>query len=215
MEKALSTRIIAKFRPGEFGKTVWREDMPALILDLLRKRVVARLSWNFSFRGRLIPVASPSPADIEGVDDVSCVLLFDTLRTRADALQDRADAITAELEKQAAYFALNFSSYLDPHASPLVTHKAPGWYTAPLVPHMKPRLQFPELEFKTTMWRGRRVAVYSLHDLLGEEKARELVAGERSMYKGQRCVVLKRGRHNVPVEILLMQLQSYIARPGI
>lgn len=189
--------------------------MSALILDLMRKRVVDRLSWNFSFRGRLIPIASPRTEDIESVDHVSSILLFGTLRTRADDLQGRADAITAECEKWATYFGQNFGSYFDPHDSPHVTHNAPGWYQQPLVPHLQPRLQFPELEFKTTVWRGKRIAVYSLTDILGTEKARELIEGPGSKYADQSCVVIKRARHNVPVEILLMQLQAYIARPSI
>lgn len=208
-------RMTGAFSSAELSKMVWREDMPDLILSLLRKRVVDRLSWNFSFRGRLIPVASPHSSHISDLDDVSTVLVFGSLRTRADDLQDRADAITAELEKWASYFEQSFGKHFDPHNEPGVTHRAPAWYTAPVLPHLQPRVQFPALEFRTTVWRGKRVAVYSLTDLLGEEKARELIEGEGSKYKSQKCVVMKRARHNVPVEILLMQLQAYIARPGI
>lgn len=212
-ERALYMRMIDKLQPGEFGKMVWREDMPRLIRDLMCTRLVDRLSWNFSFRGRLIPVASPRTEDIDSIDDVSTVLIFDTLRTRADDLQDRANAITTDLEKWANYFGTNFGSHYDPHAAPEVTHHSPSWYSEPLVPRLQPRVQFPELEFKTTVWRGEKVAVYSLTDLLGPEKARELIKG--SKYEDQKCVVMKRARHNVPVEILLMQLQAYIAQPGI
>jgi hypothetical protein len=212
-EKGIYTRIIEKLQSSELGKIVWREDMPRLVRHLMGKRVVDRLSWNFSFRGRLIPVASPRTEDINDIDDVSTVLLFDTLHTRADDLQHRANVIIAEVEKWAAYFGTNFGSYFDPHDSPDVTHHSPGWYTQPLVPHLQPRLQFPELEFKTTVWRGRKVAVYSLTDLLGPNKAKELIEG--SKYENEKCVVMKRARHNVPVEILLMQLQAYIAKPGI
>jgi hypothetical protein len=189
--------------------------MPDLILSLLRQRVLERLSWNFSFRGRLVPVASPHPSHISAIDDVSTVLVFGSLRTHADDLQNQCDAITAELEKWATYFGQNFGTHFDPHHKPGVTHRAPGWYTAPLLPHFQPRVQFPELEFKTTVWRGTKVAVYSLTDLLGKDKARELIEGEGSKYADQKCVVIKRARHNVPVELLLMQLQAYMARPGI
>jgi hypothetical protein len=77
---------------------------------------------------------------------------------------------------------------------------------------MKPRLQFPELEFKTTRWRGKKVALYSLSDLLGDDTARQLIEG--SKYEGEKYAVMKSARHNVPVEMLLMQLQAYIARTG-
>lgn len=213
-EKLLYPRMIEQTKPGELGKLVWREDMPQLILSLLRQRVVDRLSWNFSFRGRLIPVASPRTEDLEAVDAVSTVLLFQSLRTRADDCQERCEAITAELEKWATYFSQYFGSHFDPHSSPNVTHKAPHWYTQPLIPRMQPRLQFPELEFKTTTWRGRKVAVYSLTDLLGSEKAKELIEGPTSKYADQGCVVIRQARHNVPVEVLLMQLQAYVANPS-
>ena len=213
-QRALYTRILDKLENNERGTMVWREDMPELILDLLRKRVVDRLSWNFSFRGRLTPVASPRAEDIDAVDDVSTVLYFDSLRTRADDAQDRCEAITLELDKWSTYFGIHFGDRFDPHAAPGVTHKAPYWYQAPVVSHMQPRLQFPDLEYKTTTWRGEKVALYSLTDLLGPEKARELISGGRSKYTDYGCVVIKRARHNVPVELLLMQLQSYIAKPG-
>lgn len=213
--KGMSPRMHDKIQDGERDKLVWREDMPQLILDLLRKRVVDRLSWNFSFRGRLTPVASPRTRDIDAVDDVSSVLLFRSLRTPADDVQQRSEAITVETEKWAAYFGTGFEKLLDPHHAPGVTHKAPYWYPGPQVSHMQPRVQFPELNFKTTTWRGRKVAVYSLTDLLGPDKAAELISGANSKYADQSCVVIKRARHNVPVEILLMQLQAYIALPGI
>ena len=186
--------------------------MPELILDIMRKRLVKKLHWNFGFRGRLTPVPSPRAEDIGDIEDVSCVLLFGTLRTRADDLQDRAAEIKAELDKWSNYITKNFTAKLDPHASADVTHFSPAWYTEPLVPRLQPRLQHPELEFKSTTWRGRKVAVYSLTDLLGQEMASKLIGG--SQYDGGNCVVLKRARHNVPVEILLMQLQAYIAQPG-
>ncbi|KAF1936006.1 hypothetical protein EJ02DRAFT_360179 [Clathrospora elynae] len=211
-ERGLSSRIIEKLGGHNLKNMVWREDMPDFIPDLMRKRLVKKLAWNFGFRGRLIPVASPRTEDTENVEDVSCVLLFRSLRTRADNLQEQAYQIEMAMDKWSNYFGKSFTAKLDPHASPHVTHTSPRWYTDPLVPRLQPRLQFPELVFHTTIWRGRKVAVYSLTDLLGEEMVRELA--EKSKYTGEKCVVLKRARHNVPVEILLMQLQAYIAQSG-
>ncbi|KAG9191799.1 N-acetyltransferase [Alternaria panax] len=211
-ERALYARMSEKLGGHNLKKMVWREDMPDFLTDIMRKRVGSKLSWNFGFRGRLIPVASPRTEDIEGVEDVSCVLIFRSLCTRADDLQKQVDANTIELEKWSNYFTKSFASKLDPHAAPDVTHLSPHWYTGPVISRLQPRVQFPELEFHTTVWRGKKVAVYSLTDLLGEDKAQELIQG--SQYAGERCVVIKAARHNVPVEILLMQLQAYIAQPG-
>lgn len=212
--KALYPRILDSLSAAEVKSLVWREDMPAFLLHLLRDRLVSALAWSFSFRGRLLPVDSPHPAHTAHVDDVSCLLYFGTLRSRAADAREKCDAITAELEKWSHYFGQNFGAHFDPHAKDGVTHKAPYWYHAPLLPHLQPRLQFPALDYPTTLWRGRRVPVYSLVDLLGEEKARLLIAGPKSKYADDACVVVKRARHNVPVEMLLMQLQTYVAQPG-
>jgi hypothetical protein len=211
-EKGLYSRILEKLGGHNLKKMVWREDMADFILEMMRKRVANKLAWNFGFRGRLIPVASPRTKDIDDLEDVSCVLMFRSLRTRADDLQDHADKHKAELDKWSNYFGESFAAKLDPHAAPEVTHTSPNWYTGPMVPRLQPRLQFAELEFHTTVYQGRKIAVYSLTDLLGEEKAQELIEG--SKYAGETCVVIKRARHNVPVEILLMQLQAYITQPG-
>ncbi|KAF1929051.1 uncharacterized protein M421DRAFT_4866 [Didymella exigua CBS 183.55] len=215
-ERALYPRLFEQLGPGGAAKLVWREDMPALLLGLLRTRLHSALAWSFAFRGRLRAVASPHGGALEALDDVSCVLCFGSLRagSRGDVAQDRCDAITAELDKWALYFAQSFGPHLDPHAQAGVTHRPPSWYSAPLVPRLQPRIQFPELEYRTAEWRGRRVPVYSLVDLLGEDRAHELINGAKSQYASHQCVVMKRARHNVPVELLLMQLQTYVARPG-
>ncbi|KAF2130124.1 hypothetical protein P153DRAFT_290113 [Dothidotthia symphoricarpi CBS 119687] len=210
-ERLMNSRMLHKLG-SSVRKMVWREDMPSLILDLMRKRLVKKLSWNFGFKGRLTPVASEWTEDIKDVEDVSCVLVFRSLRLRADDLQDCADEIASELEKWSLYFMKGFTAKLDPHASPEVTHASPTWYFEPLVPRLQPRLQFPELEFKSTTWRGTKVPLYSLTDLLGPDKAQELIKG--SKYEKEKCVIIKRARHNVPVEMLFMQLQAYIAKPG-
>jgi hypothetical protein len=211
-ERGIYSRFEEKYGMGAVKKMVWREDMPQLILDLMQKELVRKLSWNFGFRGRLTPVESPRPVDIDGVEDVSCVLIVRSLRTYADEVHDRAIDMISEMDKWSAYVSKSYIDKLDPHAAPEVTHRRPTWYMEPLVPKLQPRIRFPELEFNMTFWRGSKVPVYSLTDLLGEENARQFI--EKSKYADQNCVVVKRARHNAPVEILLMQLQAYIARPG-
>jgi hypothetical protein len=211
-ERGLYARMEQKLGAADIKKMVWREDLPDLILDLMQKQLVKKLSWNFAWRGRLIPVGSPASDDIIHVDGASCVLIFRSLHTRADDIEDRAKALMAEMDKWSLYVAQNFAD-LDPHNSPNVTHRSPAWYVEPLVPRLRPRTQFPEFDFKSTVWRGRKIALYSLTDLLGEEKTHELL--KDSEYTGEKCVVLKEAKHNVPVEILLMRLQAYVARPGV
>ncbi|KAF2849273.1 hypothetical protein T440DRAFT_469378 [Plenodomus tracheiphilus IPT5] len=212
LAKALPRHMTAKFSAPDLKNMVCREDMPDFILQTMRNKVFNKLSFNFSFRGRLIPVQSPRSEDIEHVDDISCVLFFGSLRTRADEFHQNLIDVQNELEKWVTYFIKNFSAKIDPHASADVTHSSPAWYTEPLVPRLQPRLKFPELEFHTTSWQGKKVALYSVTDLFGQEKTAELIKGSNSKYGDARCVVMKRARHNMPVEMLLMQLQAYIAQ---
>ena len=197
---------------AKLRKPIWREDMPDLVLSLMRKKAADKLVWYFSWTGRLVPCASPLARDIDDIEDVSCVLYFRTLKTVADDIQAKAHETAKTVEKSALIYLNHMKAHLDPHKSKAVAHSPPQWYKSPVIPRLRPRILYPPLEFKTTEWRGSRVAVYSLTDLLGEDQAKKLV--EESQYSDGKCWALKRGRHNVPVELLLMQLQSYLAIPG-
>ncbi|KAF2259954.1 hypothetical protein CC78DRAFT_536691 [Lojkania enalia] len=199
---------------GNIEKMVWREDMPQLIISLLQRSLLNKLRWHFKQSGQLIACDSPHSSDIKGIDDVSCILFFGTLKTRADAIQTRAAKIRNAVELLANEYADGHKKLLDPHLrTPEPRHKPPSWWKGPMVPHLQPRLWFPPLEFNTTKWRGRDIAVYSLYDLLGEENLRQLIQDTR--FEVARCVAMKRGRHNVPVELLLMQSQAFVAKPGL
>ncbi|KAF2641496.1 hypothetical protein P280DRAFT_542799 [Massarina eburnea CBS 473.64] len=208
-KSGLYFRIYEKIGSKATHEIIWREDMPELILGLLRERLLGKLKWWFSKRGQLVGCISPWHEHIESIDHVSSILSLKSLRTHADDLKDAAASIAASSDKWVSYTAKGLPDLFDPHSKPNVTHRAPSWYQEPLLPRLQPRLQYPPLEFKTTVWRGQKVAVYSLVDLLGEEKTKELVEG--SMYEGESCLVVRSGRHNVKIEMLLMELQCYTA----
>jgi hypothetical protein len=185
--------------------------MPALIQSLMAKKLADKLIWYFKHSGRLIPCASPLTKDIDHIEDVSCILHFGSLKSGADDIQAKAYKIVQDCEKRSLIYLSVMKNHLDPHKTEAVTHSPPRWWK-PVVPRLRPRLVYPPLEFKTAEWRGSKVAVYSLCDLLGEEQAAKLIDG--SPYSGEKCWAMKRARHNVPVELLLMQLQSYLAISG-
>ncbi|KAF2870938.1 hypothetical protein BDV95DRAFT_628861 [Massariosphaeria phaeospora] len=196
----------------KIGKMVWREDMSDLILSLLQKNLLNKLRWHFRQPGRLLPCASPRPEDIDAIEELSCVLFFGSLKTGADAVHVQAQHIMREAESLTQEYSKILVKHLDPHRAKTTTHSAPFWYPGPLVPRLQPRLRFPPLELRTTDWKGRRVPVYSLLDLLGEDKLQELL--QDSSLEGATCVGIRPGRHNVPVETLLLQLQAFLAVPG-
>ncbi|KAL5436851.1 hypothetical protein PMIN07_011995 [Paraphaeosphaeria minitans] len=215
-KKVLSQRFIPFLGPRGMAQLVWRKDMPEMLLNMLRARVEDKLAWFFKWRGRLVPVASPSSADTEDVEDVACFIFLGSLRSRADAIHDEADAIAAQADKWSDYFRTGYGKFFDPHITPpahlpKATHHPPPWFQL-VVPRLAPRAQFPPLECPTTRWRGRKVAVYSLTDMLGAERAEALIAETR--YEGERCWVMKQGRQTVDVQMMLGQLASYLASPG-
>lgn len=219
---AIERRFTTLLGTTALEKLVWREDMPDLILKLLRDRAVEKLSWYFKWRGRLALAKSPLPSHLEAIDNVSCVLFYGSLKTRAHELQQEAEEIVADIDKWVIYFRTNFGSYVDPHKSmasvsggKTAGYKTPSWYE-PLVPRLTSRALFPPLEYSTTIWRGRKVPLYSLTDMLGEEKALQLLEmrGDEEAIEKRGCWVMKCGRHNVSVELLLLQLNSYLATPG-
>ncbi|KAF2702653.1 hypothetical protein K504DRAFT_475117 [Pleomassaria siparia CBS 279.74] len=211
-KSGLYSRFTEHLGLSKMKKVVWREDMSDLILKLLRKRLLNKLRWSFQKVGRLVPCKSPRKEDIEEFEDVSCVLYLDTLKTRADDIQAQSVRIIKAVEREAEYWANKFNRGQDPHEDARVTHVPPMWYRGPLYPTLSPRLRFPPLQFSTTVWRGGKIPVYSLTDLLGAEGMKVLVEG--SSLEGVGCVVMRRGRHNVPVEMELMQLQAYLAETG-
>ena len=219
---AIERRFVDLLGTKKLEKLVWREDMPDVLLQLLRDRAMDKISWHFKWRGRLTPVASPLSSDLQPVDDVSCVLCYKSLVGRADALQKEAEEIAFDVDRLALYIRTSFGAYFDPHTSPSsvfgakkATHKPPSWYEPP-IPRLAPRALFPPLQFSSTTWRGRKVPLYSLSDLLGEEKASRLVElAQNNESDEARCWVLKAGRHNVQSELLLMQLQTYQAEPAV
>ncbi|CAI6338973.1 unnamed protein product [Periconia digitata] len=209
--RSVSVRLLQKINRKTSDALIWREDMADLILDLLQKRLQGKLRWYFSQPGQLIPCASPHETHTNTIDDVSSILYLGSLKSSVDDLHVRLRKTSRELDKWAEY--LTDLLIKEPHKQPGVTHKPPAWYgKQSKLLRMKPRLQFPPLEYNTSRWRGRKVAVYSLVDLLGEERARELVEG--GPYEGETCLVVKRARHNVSIEMLLMELASYHAKPG-
>ncbi|KAF1977110.1 hypothetical protein BU23DRAFT_453362 [Bimuria novae-zelandiae CBS 107.79] len=216
---AVERRLMALLEPKALEKLIWREDMTELLLRLLQDRVMDKLAWYYSWRGRLTAVPSPSNEHLDSIEDVSCVLFYGSLKTRADELRREAEDIVLDIDKWYLLFRTHFGSYFDPHqnsnlphAPSRTTHKPPGWYEPP-IPRLAARAQFPPLSFSTTKWRGRKVAVYSLTDLLGEENAKQLV-GKGVTGEGERCWIIKRARQSVAAEMLLMRLQSYLAEPG-
>lgn len=205
----LDRRLVEKLGGAKLAKMVWREDMPDLILALMQKKLSNKLRWHLKHSGQLVPCASPRSEDIEGIDDVSCIITFFSLKTIADKIQHKAKQ-TASRTDYLANGVVEALKDLDPDKSKQAT--SPLLWNGRLVPRFQPRALYPPLEFNTTQWRESTVAVYSLYDLLGEGKFKELLQGTKFEEVG--CVALKTEKLNLTIEVLLAQMQAYVAVPG-
>lgn len=204
----MDRRITAKLPGPKIAKTVWREDMPELVFSLMQKKLADNLRWHFRRSGRMVPCKSPLGGDIGGVEDVSCVITFFSLKTAADEIGREARQIARTTD----YLANGVVEVLKQAEGKKSNPSVLGLWHGRIVPRLQPRALFPPLEYRTTEWRGSRVAVYSLFDLLGEEKLGELLKGTR--YEGVGCVAVKREKLNMSFEVLLAQMQTYLVVPG-
>ncbi|OCL01939.1 hypothetical protein AOQ84DRAFT_305745 [Glonium stellatum] len=209
--RTLSLRLYDKLGTS-LKSIVWREDMPDLIQTLLQQQVYRKLRWHFGQPGgKLERCASAHSADLDPLNDVACVLYLRTLRTRADELQAEVQKIVLEVEDMVDQLAKLQKKNYSPAIEAMI-RSPPHWWRGPLLPRLQTNLRFPPLAFHTAEYRGRRVAVYGLYDLLDEERVRELVTG--TSFEGADCVVLKESRMIVPVQMALMQLEGYAAESG-
>jgi hypothetical protein len=189
--------------PTAFSKIVWREDMPALLLSMLRKQLVTSLRWFFGRRSNfLVPCKSTSPVDLDGIDDVSCILYLHTLTTEVDRLHAEMLKIVLTVEREADKIA---KRHRQTYSSSKKSSEPP-----PHVPRLKPSLRFPPLNFPTTRWRGQSVPVYSLFDLLGEDHMAELLKDTK--FQDERWLVIRASRVTRAVQTRLLQLQVYCAK---
>ncbi|OCK84899.1 hypothetical protein K432DRAFT_413678 [Lepidopterella palustris CBS 459.81] len=208
-KRTLTIHTAEKLNSGaQLKKVVWREDMPALILFQLQKYIFRKLRWYFvQIQPTIVRCRSASSEDINDIDNVSCILYLRSMKSEADDLRARSHALVDKV----ASITRKGEKYLDPQAILHVRTQA-KWWGGPLYPRLQHNLRFPPLYFPTAEWRGHRVSVYSLYDLLGEERMRELVAG--TQYENADCVVMKADRKTVSAQMALMRLQTYVADPA-
>lgn len=177
---------------------VWRDDMPDVVLDGLRKVVIKKLRFFFTTRlvrdtpGLVAEVPAGERRRLDGVEDVVAVL-----RLKDEPALDNEEVFGAsEARKNGETGEDNPSgsllkSEMEP-SNPPAPHRTPGtntrihhtgeWakttavYLENVFPLSHPR-QPSSLYFATLRYRNQRVALYNLFELLGEQGVLELVKG--------------------------------------
>lgn len=179
--------------------------MSALILSLLRKTLLQKLRWPFQHANAKLAVAAPGgPAELDSHDDVGCLLYLRPMyRREVREIQKEVDRIEDEIDRTIVF---QIAKMQDLPAKLNVRIKD---YKAHV--HLKmtaPWMARPR-QFLSAEWRGERIPVYSLPDLLGEEQMRHLVTGTK--FEEVDWVILKRSPLTVQTQMWLLKLHGYFA----
>ncbi|KAF2433712.1 hypothetical protein EJ08DRAFT_38066 [Tothia fuscella] len=191
------------------GRDVFRSDMDDLILGLLRDVVVKRLRWCFVHpKAKGVGECEGGADKTEGIDDVGCILyvLSHTSQEVKDAERE-LDALVTKVERIRANEEKRQKTRPKSIAEDTVKVPVQGFVTVD-PPKINPKLSHPPLRFPTVRYRGHLMPVYSLHDLLGEEKTRELL--KETVFENSRCLALMGGNLTAGAQMALLKLQGYV-----
>ncbi|EON67055.1 hypothetical protein W97_06172 [Coniosporium apollinis CBS 100218] len=189
------------------SKTVWREDMADLVLELLRNAAVKELKRVFQHsNASLVVPYSNGIASVEGHDGVACVLdlsgsttmrQFEAARARSEKLAEKGDDLVEQVRKIRDWKRTNLKEPM--LGSELSVNPAP---------RLAPAVKNPPLQFETTQYWGSEVPIYDLVGLLGKDRVVGLLAGTASV--GAEYAVLKTSKLTVAAQTWLYKLQVYL-----
>lgn len=183
----------------------WREDMSSLILSLLRRSALQKLRWPFQYaNAKLVRACPQGVAELDEHDDVGCLLHMRPLhRPEIREVQTKLEKIEVYIDRNIVNRITKIQGVMpgpgvkvNSFESNLPLRLAASWMATPR-------------DFPTAVWRGERVSVYSLVDLLGEQQTRELLMGTK--FEGVDWVILKRDSLTVSAQMWLLKLQGYLA----
>jgi hypothetical protein len=201
-------RVVGLLHEKLSEKDVWRPDLDQLVLDLLRSVVVRTLRWSMVHPKSKGVVGCEGGAEhAEEIDDVACIMYIPSLTSQPtkDA-EAEVEAIINKAENLRMLEATRQSKFVAPGKQPV---RLPLSITIPISPpRMNPKVSNPPLHFPTVRYRGRLIPVYSLDDLLGEDKTKELL--KDTVFANSRCLALKGGNLTVGSQKALLRLQGYI-----
>ncbi|KAK3078486.1 hypothetical protein LTS18_007396, partial [Coniosporium uncinatum] len=193
----------------------WRGDMPEFVRERMRVAAAAAVRRVFSSQeddtDAAVVHVPGGATEIDGVEDVACVVYLQALETqavrfaraRSRRVVEEVDGIVEKMDKNRPRDArqMNIVTQL----FELRTPQPAEW------------IGNPPLEFPTIDWRGRRVPVYSLSDLLGKEMVGQCVEGTlfEDCRKRDRngCLIMKESKDTESrvAREWLMRLQGHYA----
>jgi hypothetical protein len=182
---------------------VWREDMDEFVLGLLQNAVVRALRWGFQHpKAGLVARCDEGASGIKSVDGVACLLYKDTIKSHL-----HLEAKVNKLVNECRFFhdrVVNLETAGKRLEGTGQEHTLMKHPPALSISYSHPREPNPSAPYK-----DRIVPVYSLTDMLGEEKVGELLSN--TTFEDARAIVLKEGNLTANAQMALLRLQEYLS----
>lgn len=187
---------------------VLRPQLQDFVLELLRRAVLKSLRWLFKHPGTGLVSPCPDGASNVAPEMVAVLYLTPVYRAEVDFISRRVAHEILEAEifgRRAQGMQRHVHGRIGDTKIPDV--KAPA-------PLQNPAAVYPEVRYPLT-WTGDGVPVpvYTLFELLGEEKVAELVGG--TAFEGVGCVLLRGGDvRSLKAQMALLRLLTFILQEG-
>ncbi|KAF2456821.1 hypothetical protein BDY21DRAFT_364379 [Lineolata rhizophorae] len=211
---------------GLVDSLVWRDGLEDVAAKMFRESAAKRLRPLFDRAGRglIVPLEEAGGAEAEGSDGASGVsaLLF-TRSFTSPALREAISQykmLEVQLQRIVGYLekvvdkktlqALYPGQDVRELTNEVIPHNTYD-FQSHRVPQMQPRLRFPRLRYPTGLLDDRRVGLFSLADMFGEEETRELLRG--TDFENTSCMAIKATEHTLKAQLALMRLQGFLAEP--
>lgn len=195
----------------------WREDMDDVILNNLRQIVLRRLRYHFNAKevsdnpGLLAspPGDGPDLNRLQEMDNVMCILCLKIPETiqadvQGESMEDESQGGVQSNRPKGR--TIGFLS--DQELNRLLAAESKVFLQGVQVlppPEVPSKTYYP-----TFRYRNRRVAVYSLPDLLGADRLAELV--KDTAFRNSSFVAMAQALGAVDLQMWLLKLQSYLGK---
>lgn len=181
---------------------LWRKDMDEFVLELLQDSVVRSLRWGLQHpKAGLVVRCDDGASGVENTDGAACLLYQQAVKSHLDleAQIDKHISTAQSLSAKVASIELGIRRQNKLEIDGLLLRKPPLMRTTA----SRPPARYPSVPYK-----DRIIPVYSLTDLLGEEKMGELL--KDTAFEDARAIVVKEGNLTTNAQMALLRLQEYM-----
>lgn len=176
--------------------------MDEFVLRLLQSAVVRSLRWGLQHpKAGLVARCDDGAGGVESIDGVACLIYLETIKSdhsTIEAKMDRNIDIVQSLRAKVEDIERDIRKHNNIETFRL--RRKP--------PEMSIVARRPPARYPSAPYRDHIIPVYSLMDLIGEEKMVELV--KDTVFDDARAIVIKEGNLTTNAQMALLRLQEYM-----